>query len=41
MGVWTELIWLRIERDGGLCECGKELLGFIKCGEFLDWLMTY
>ena len=24
----------------GACECGKQLLGFIKCGEFLDWLMT-
>jgi len=35
------LIWLRIGRDGGVCECGDEPPGFIKCGEFLDWLMTY
>ena len=23
---------------GGCCECGYEPLGFLKCGEFLDWL---
>jgi hypothetical protein len=22
------------------CECGNELSGSIKCGEFLDWLRT-
>ena len=22
------------------CECGNELSGYIKCGEFLDWLKT-
>jgi hypothetical protein len=24
----------------GTCECGNELLGYIKCGEFLDWLQN-
>jgi hypothetical protein len=24
----------------GTCECGDELSGSIKCGEFLDWLQT-
>jgi len=24
----------------GTCECGNELSGSIKCGEFLDWLKT-
>ena len=24
----------------GICECRKEPLGSIKCGEFLDWLQT-
>ena len=24
----------------GTCECGNEPSGFIKCGEFLDWLRT-
>ena len=24
----------------GICECGNELSGFIKCGEFLDELGT-
>jgi hypothetical protein len=41
MGAWTELIWLRIGRDDGLCECNNEPAGFKKCREFLDWLMTY
>jgi len=22
----------------GTCECGNELSGYIKCGEFLDWM---
>ena len=22
----------------GLCECGDEPLGCLKCGEFVDWL---
>jgi hypothetical protein len=39
VGVWTGLSWLRIE-TGGHCECGNESSGFIKCGEFLDWLQT-
>jgi hypothetical protein len=35
-GVWTGLRWLRIETCGGTCECGNELSGSIKCGDFLD-----
>ena len=37
----------RLDRAGsgqvqvaGACECGNELSGFIKCGEFLDQLKT-
>jgi hypothetical protein len=29
-------IWLRIGTYGGLCECGDELSGSIKCGVILD-----
>jgi hypothetical protein len=29
----------KLDRDG-ICECGNELSGSIKCGEFLDWLRT-
>jgi hypothetical protein len=32
-------IWLRIGRS--YCDCGNELSGSIKCGEFLDWLRNY
>jgi hypothetical protein len=32
MGAWTGSIWLRI----GTGECGDELSGSIKCGEFLE-----
>jgi hypothetical protein len=35
-GVWTGLSWLRIETDGGHCECGYKPSGSIKFGEFLD-----
>jgi len=38
---WTALIWFMIgdlvhdrDRWGGACECGNELLGYIKHGEF-------
>ena len=24
----------------GSCKCGNKHLGFIECGEFLDWLRT-
>jgi len=24
----------------GTCDCGNELSGSIKCGEFLDWVKT-
>ena len=24
----------------GACECGNEPSGYVKCGEFLDWLTT-
>jgi len=34
--ICTGLIGLRVGTDGGLCECGHEPSGFIKCGEFLD-----
>jgi hypothetical protein len=33
---WSELLWLRIGQMAGACECGNELSGSIKCGEFLD-----
>jgi len=33
---WTEFVWFRIGTSGGLCECGNEPSGSIKCGEFLD-----
>jgi hypothetical protein len=32
------LFWLRIETDGGACGHGNEASGFVKFGEFLDWL---
>jgi len=35
-GVWTGLIWLRIGTDAGTSECGNELSGSIKRGEFLE-----
>jgi hypothetical protein len=35
-GVWTGLSGLMIEQLAGNCECGNELSGSIKCGEFLD-----
>ena len=25
----------------GCCEHGDELLGFIKCGGFIDWMRNY
>jgi hypothetical protein len=34
--VWTALRWLMIETGAGICECGNEPSGSIKCGEFLD-----
>jgi hypothetical protein len=37
-----EWIDLAQDRDRGASdfECGNEISGFIKCGEFLDWLKT-
>jgi len=35
LGVWNGLIWLRIRRGNGRCECGNEPSGSIKCGGFL------
>ena len=32
--------WLRIGQMAGTCEYGDEPSGFIKCGEFLDWLQN-
>jgi hypothetical protein len=40
VGLWAGSIWLRIGTGGGTCECGNELFGSIKCGEFLDQLRT-
>jgi len=36
VGVWTGSSWLRIGAGGGICECGNEHSGSIKCEEFLD-----
>jgi hypothetical protein len=36
VGVWTGSSWLRIGRGVGTCQCGSELSGSIKYGEFLD-----
>ena len=37
VGMWTGLGWPRTGTGGGrACECGNELSGSIKCGEFLD-----
>jgi len=34
------LDWIQLAQDGdrlvSTCECGNEILGSIKCGEFLD-----
>ena len=35
MGIWTGMGWPRIE-VADVCECGNELSGSVKCGEFLD-----
>ena len=40
MGIWTGLGWLRIETVAGVCECGNEPSGSVKCGESLDKLQT-
>jgi hypothetical protein len=40
VGVWTGSSWLRIGTGESTCECVNEPSGFIKCGEFLDWLKT-
>jgi hypothetical protein len=35
--------WIGLGKDrqvAGACECDNEPSGFIKCGEFLDWLQT-
>jgi hypothetical protein len=28
--------WIELVQDTDACECGNELWGSIKCGEFLD-----
>jgi hypothetical protein len=33
---WTGSLWLRIGKVWGICECGNEPSGSIKCGKFLD-----
>ena len=35
-GVRTGSSWRRIGQVAGTCECGNELSGSVKCGEFLD-----
>jgi hypothetical protein len=36
---WIGLFWFGIGTGVvGYCECGNELLGSIKCGEFLDYV---
>jgi hypothetical protein len=39
-GAWTGLIWLRIRKVAGTCQCGKDSSDSIKCGEFLDYQRT-
>ena len=34
--VETGWSWLRMGQMAGTCECGNELSGSIKCGEFLE-----
>jgi hypothetical protein len=34
-GAWTGLIWLRIRKVAGTCQCGKESSGSINAGNFL------
>jgi hypothetical protein len=36
MGAWTGLIGSGEEKVAGCCECGNELAGFMKRGEFFD-----
>jgi len=36
VGVWTGSNWLSTGSGGGICECGDEHLGSIKCGELFD-----
>ena len=37
---WGGMDWIELAQDrgqlAGTCECGNELWGAIKCGEFLD-----
>ena len=33
---WTGLLWLKIGTGGGLCECGNEPSGSVKCREIID-----
>jgi hypothetical protein len=39
--VWTGCIWLRLGTSTGSCEHENESLGFVKGGEFCDWLSDY
>ena len=36
MGVWTGSSGSRLGQVASTCDCGNELSGSIKCGEFLD-----
>jgi hypothetical protein len=35
-GACTGSMWFRIGAGGGLCKCGNECSGSVKCGEILD-----
>jgi len=36
VGIWAGLGWPRIGIGANACDFGNELLGSVKCGEFLD-----
>jgi hypothetical protein len=38
--VSTGLVWLRIKKREGSCECGNEISGSIKCCETTEWPRT-
>jgi hypothetical protein len=40
VGARTGLIWIKIGKVSGTCECGNEPSGSVKCGEFIDQLRT-
>jgi hypothetical protein len=36
----VDVDWIELDQVAGTYECGNELSGSIKCGEFLDKLQT-